>query len=209
MPVQTRLILFDLGGVLADLGSPAEQMGLAMSEDAFWSTWIDSSAARKFETGRIREPEFLALFAAELGLRESTEAFRRRFARWQLGLFPGAVATVAALRETCAVALLSNTNSIHWQMIQRQALRRESFDYVFLSYETGRSKPHRAAFEQVLSEVPARAGEIVFLDDSPRNVAAAAELGIAAHRVDRGDDLAALFGDGGIVPAGLDTADIC
>ena len=57
--------------------------------------------------------------------------------------------------------------------------------------------------------MPALPGEIVFLDDSPHNVAAAAELGIAAHRVDRGDDLAALFGDGGIVPAGLDTADIC
>jgi putative hydrolase of the HAD superfamily len=207
MPVQTRLILFDLGGVLANLGAPAAQMGLAMSEDAFWSLWIGSDAVRQFESGQIRDHEFLELFAAELGMRESTEVFRRRFLRWQLVLFPGVRSTVAALRKTHAVALLSNTNSIHWQMIQQQALRREHFDYVFLSYETGCSKPERTAFEHVLSEVRLRPGEILFLDDSAHNVAAAAELGIAARQVHGSDGLAPPLADAGVLPAGLANSD--
>jgi putative hydrolase of the HAD superfamily len=207
MSARTRLLLFDLGGVLADLGAPAEQMGLTMSEDDFWSAWAASNAARQFENGRVHEAAFLELFALELGLRESAEAFRARFMRWQLVLFPGAMATVAALRESFAVALLSNTNCIHWRMLQQQALRREHFDHVFLSYETGHSKPDRAAFEQVLSEVPALPGEIVFLDDSAHNVAAAAELGIAARQVHGGDGLAAELGRAGVVPADITEAE--
>jgi putative hydrolase of the HAD superfamily len=200
------LILFDLGGVLADLGAPAAQMGLTVSEDAFWSAWVGSKAVRQFESGRIRDAEFLELFVRELGLCESPEAFQQRLSRWQLALFPGAVATVAALRKRYTVALLSNTNHIHWRMIERQGLRRSHFDHVFLSFETGQSKPDRAAFEHVLSEVSVPAGEILFLDDSAHNVAAAAELGIAARQVHGRDGFAALLDGAGILANSLDSS---
>ena len=175
--------MFDLGGVLADLGNPATLMDLGLSEEEFWSLWIASEAVHAFETGKMNEARFLQELSTEMQLEEPADHFRQRFLRWHLKLFPFAVNHIRALKPHYEIALLSNTNSIHWAMIESQAPARDLFDYIFLSFETGHSKPHDAAFEHVLNHVSVSPAQILFLDDSVRNIEAARKLGMSAEQV--------------------------
>ena len=181
--MHAKLIVFDLGGVLASLGRPAEQMGLDRSDQEFWSAWLNSETVTAFETGAIEEAEFVGRFPAELGLADSGAEFRRRLMRWRLQLFPGVNEVLSRLGKTHSVALLSNTNSIHWKMVNPDGQFRRLFDAVFLSFEIGHAKPQRGIFDYLLNAVPNDPGEIIFLDDTEINVAAAARLGIPSQRV--------------------------
>ena len=55
------------------------------------------------------------------------------------------------------------------------------FDKVYFSSDTGYYKPDRRAYEQVLKENNLKPEECIFFDDTPRNVEAAAALGIEAY----------------------------
>ncbi len=43
-----RVLLFDLGGVLADLGEPAKAIGLELTEEEFWQSWLNSASVHAF-----------------------------------------------------------------------------------------------------------------------------------------------------------------
>lgn len=186
------LVIFDLGNVLADLGNPALEMGLGISDEEFWGLWLSSATVRSFENGDIAETGFLQGFATELGLEDSSDKFRQRFLQWQLTIYPGVVDAIMALRSTFDTALLSNTNPIHWNMVREQDAFEQLFDRIFLSYEIGRSKPERVVFEHVLDRVDQRPADIRFLDDSEANVAAARKFGIIATQAFGPDAFACL-----------------
>ena len=52
------------------------------------------------------------------------------------------------------------------------------FDAMYLSYQCGVMKPRREIFEMMLKGQQAKAEETIFVDDGPRNVEAAAALGM-------------------------------
>ena len=176
------VLLLDLGGVLADLGDPVRALRLEMTLSEFWKAWTSSASVRAFETGQMTEAEFLVRIAVELGY-AGTTPFMRQFHAWRLRLFPGVEDLLrdAALRYR--VALLSNTNTIHWGQVNPGNKLSAKFAQTFLSFETGHFKPSPAAFEQVIAYFDCPPAEIVFLDDSEPNVAAASALGIDARRV--------------------------
>ena len=78
-----------------------------------------------------------------------------------------------ALTQSHTVALLSNTNEIHWNHVDAQSDVFTSFAKLFLSYETGNAKPTAAAFHDVVTHFDCDPGQIVFFDDNAGNVAAA------------------------------------
>jgi len=175
-------LLLDLGGVLADLRDPVAAMGLDMSLDAFWKTWTSSATVRAFETGQMSEAEFLEQIPAELGY-SGSGSFERQFHAWQLELFPGVGDLVRGALPRYRVALLSNTNEIHWRQVNEGNDVFADFEHVFLSYETGHFKPSAAAFSQVTDWFECAPADVIFLDDSVPNVAAAREFGMDARRV--------------------------
>ena len=176
------VLLLDLGGVLADLGDPVNAMGLDMSLEEFWETWTSSEVVRALETGRMGVADFLATIPEELGY-VGDAPFSRRFYEWQLRLFPGVDDLIRNAAHDYRVALLSNTNEIHWGQVNESTDTFTMFDQVFLSYETGHLKPSLAAFHQVLEFFECSPGEVIFLDDSEPNIAAALKLGIDARKV--------------------------
>ena len=84
------------------------------------------------------------------------------------------------------VMLLSNTNSIHWAQARdgyfRYGRRRvdDFFEHVFLSYELGVEKPAPEIYAKVLEGSGAPAADVLFLDDSEANCAAARACGLQA-----------------------------
>lgn len=76
-----------------------------------------------------------------------------------------------------------------------------AFGTVFNSAEIGHAKPDPAAFRHVLETLSVEAREVFFVDDSPRNVTAAAGLGIVAHRFVDVPGLRAALAEAGVRPS--------
>ena len=77
-------------------------------------------------------------------------------------------------------ALLSNINALHWGREEIAKPLAGHLDRFFLSYETGLVKPDREAFELVTQTFECRPDEVLFFDDSPLSVTAAADYGMEA-----------------------------
>ncbi len=182
------VLLLDLGGVLTDLGDPVAAMGLDMSTDEFWRVWMDSPAVHLFETGGMPADEFLATISAELGCGDDA-SFPQRFRGWRPHPFPGIQQLVEAAARDYRVALLSNTNEIHWSQVSSATPVFSVFAELFLSYQTGLHKPAPAAFRRVIEHFGVAPVDIVFFDDSRPNVDAARELGIDAYHVSGPSDV--------------------
>jgi len=188
------VLLLDLGGVLADLGDPVAAMGLDMTLSEFWATWTSSSVVRALETGQMNEEEFLREIPTVLGCSRE-EAFGPRFHAWQLKLFPGVEDLVRTAAQRYRVALLSNTSQVHWRQVTTASRVFELFEHVFLSWETGHYKPEHAAFRDVTEFFDCAPGDVLFVDDSEPNIAAARKFGIDAHLVAGAAELRELVGE--------------
>jgi putative hydrolase of the HAD superfamily len=80
----------------------------------------------------------------------------------------------AALR----VALLSNMPREQWASLRESLAWLSLCDVVALSYELGIAKPDPDIYRRCLDQLACPAREVLFVDDDPENVDAAARLGI-------------------------------
>lgn len=179
------VLLFDLGGVLIELTGVAQMREWAQltSEEELWRRWLASPSVRRFETGLATRDEFAAALCAEFALPIGEAEFLAAFALWPNRVFPGAHELLTALATRHRLAVLSNNNAIHWELISRDMGLGGYFSATFLSHEIGLIKPDRAAFEHVVAALGCSPERILFLDDNRINVDQAREVGMVAHRV--------------------------
>lgn len=180
---QIRAVVFDMGGVLVELGPPLDILGpeSKLTEPEFWSKWLASEAVRDFEMGRCETEEFGRRLVVEFGLSMTGAELVERFAQWPKGLMEGAVEMVDGLRGGVQLAVLSNTNALHWQSQPQAEQVQALFDRQYLSYEMGLAKPDKAIFEAVMVDLGLSGEEILFLDDNQINVDGARDAGITSE----------------------------
>ena len=104
----------------------------------------------------------------------------QRFERWPDALFDGVPNLLQAVAANHRLALLSNTNAIHWERDDIEGRLQPLIESVFLSYRTGLMKPEAAAFDDVLNRLNVAAKRVLFLDDNTLNVNAARDCGMQA-----------------------------
>ena len=80
------------------------------------------------------------------------------------------------------IHLATNQNPERATYMRREMGYADRFDTQFYSCELGVAKPEAAYFHRVLADVDAAAGEVLFVDDSARNVAGARAVGLAAEQ---------------------------
>jgi len=179
-----RLLLFDLGGVVLE-NAGFERLNALLPEPAdvasLKSRWLRSPAVRSFELGLVTPSDFATAFMAEWRIAGTPAAFLDEFASWPIGLYPGAAALLARLRQRHRTACLSNSNVLHWRRFDGF---REHFDVSLSSHLLGVIKPDAECFDKALHVLGVPAADVVFFDDSPLNVDAASALGIDARHVD-------------------------
>jgi glucose-1-phosphatase len=182
--LRKRVVLFDLGGVLVRVPGVAALQDLAGidSETEVWRRWLTCEWVRRFERGQCSAPEFAAGVVADWSLPITGDEFLGRFRDWPDGLYAGALGMVEAVRGEATVGCLSNTNSLHWDVMEQWGLA-GAFDHTFLSHQMGLVKPDEAVFEHVVRQIGVPAGEVVFLDDNAVNVDRASTLGFDAEQV--------------------------
>ena len=179
------VLLFDLGGVLIDFAGFEEMCHLlpeGLDRSEIRDRWIHSESVQLFERGDIKPEEFARRLVDEFHLKLSAEAFIREFVSWARGPYPGALPLLRRLQNIHRIACLSNSNELHTP-IHRKAMEPLMEKYYF-SDELGLVKPNREVFEHVIRDLDVSPRRIAFFDDTPINVEAAREAGLAAYLVD-------------------------
>lgn len=179
-----EVVLFDLGGVLVDIGGIGDLGVFAgeTSEDELWRRWLECPWVRRFERGHCDADSFSRGMVDSWSMSIEPEVFLEAFASWPRGLLPGARELVRSIRTTSRVGCLSNTNALHADRHWTEFGIAELFEDRFLSHEMGLVKPDRAAFDYVIEELGCPAERILFLDDNQINVEGARAAGLRAER---------------------------
>lgn len=181
----TEVVLFDMGGVLVELGSLDAFLGAQLSREEFWATWLASPTVRRFERGDCDDLEFGRGLVDEFALDCSPAEVVERFGRFPKGLYPGAAQLVADVASTAvATGVLSNTNRLHWDHQQDHKVLHHMFDHLFLSFEMGLVKPDRELFECIVADLACDPSAIFFVDDNQINVDGARAAGLRAARAE-------------------------
>ena len=87
-------IVFDLGGVLIELGGVTRMLELLdhrVTVEELWARWLSSPSVSRFETGRMDANQFALALLAEFELPLRPAQFLAEFTAWPKGLYPGAI----------------------------------------------------------------------------------------------------------------------
>ncbi len=110
-------------------------------------------------------------------------AWDERFDEMLSGPIPETVSVIEALaaRETPQFAL-TNMPQSKWPLVQAKSPAHFGhFRDAVVSGDEGVIKPHRRIYEIVLERTGLAAHDLLFIDDSAANIAAAAEMGFHTH----------------------------
>jgi 2-haloacid dehalogenase len=186
MPVAAPSIaVFDLGGVLIDWNPRHLYRKLFAGDDAamehFLSTVCTQTWNEYQDAGRSFAEAAALLCAEHPDKTALIEAYGVRFDEMMAGPIQGTVEIVAELRAA-GVRLFGLTN---WSAeTYPLALRRfeflQWFHGILVSGEVRLIKPDPRIFQLLLARFGIAAETAIYVDDNPRNVAAAAALGIRA-----------------------------
>ena len=184
-PMTIRCVVFDLGGVLVELGGVRDFGDLINEPDdaEVWARWLRSPWVRDYERGRCSTEAFARGMVEEFALPGSPSEFIERFRAWPRGLMGGAKELVEGLTSRVRVACLSNTNELHWNHQSEAFELAVLFPTRFLSHELGLIKPDREVYDHVVGALSVPADAVLFFDDNQLNVDAARDTGLRAERV--------------------------
>ena len=203
MDKNIKNIVFDLGGVLVDLDfkitiNGLQKAGFTNVKEQL-QAFDQDGIFKKFELGEISADEFRASIRKNSSVSLTDEEVDSLWNLMLLEIPREKLELILDLRSKYMVYLLSNTNSIHWDYVCKNAFNYRGFrmdDYfeeTFLSYEMHLAKPDKAIFEKMLQDANLLPEETLFIDDSEANCKAASEVGIHAHHYHIGDDLSKIF----------------
>lgn len=179
-----RVLLFDLGGVLIQLGEypfPPHWMGI--DQNFRLPDWFKSDVAQQFERGEINASHFALAMKEDLNLSVSAEEICLEFLKWPQGPYDGTYELLKALKEKHRLTVLTNTNELHWPRIVEEFAIPNFCSDIFASHILGMAKPDPSIYEHVLSKLRVPAETVVFFDDNLSNVEAAEKLGLQSYLV--------------------------
>jgi putative hydrolase of the HAD superfamily len=185
---QTRNLLFDLGKVLLDFdnnNAATYFTALGISDFAYRHRRLaEKNIFNEFETGAITSESFIDIISEEVHGKIPAGDIIKAWNSILIGFRVPSMQYLANLKSQYQLYLLSNTNPIHLEAIQKMAITELNgqqlenyFIKAFYSHLTGYRKPSSEIYQRVLSDTGIIAEETIFIDDLPENIAAAAQLG--------------------------------
>ena len=187
-------LIFDLGNVIIDidyqkaLNRIKEEVPIDLhgKVEGFYLTDFH----KDYEVGRINSDEFRQAVRAYFQQDWSDEKVDELWNSLLLKIPVERLELISKLREKFQVGVLSNTNLIHINAVNRILQNDHSlqnfdpiFDWVFLSHEMGLAKPSAEIYEKMLVDLGTSGDRVVFFDDLIANVEGAKEVGIQAVHV--------------------------
>ncbi|PWT98122.1 MAG: hypothetical protein C5B51_30055 [Terriglobia bacterium] len=178
-----KAIIFDLGKVLIpfdfQLGYSALESFCPYPAPEIRQRIRATGLVGPFEKGLLDAPDFVKRLSAALDLKLDYEEFCRAWSCIFNGqLLPDSL--LEALARRYRLLLLSNTNSIHFEMLRENYDLLRHFHDCVLSYEVHAAKPEQEIFEEAIRRAGCLPQECFFTDDIAENVEAACHIGMDA-----------------------------
>ena len=191
-------LLFDLGGVIMDIRrlncvASFERLGMK-DADSFLGEYSQKGPFLQLEEGAISEAEFRTAVRQFIDGEVSDEQIDSAFCDFLVGIPKYRLEQLRELKKQYGIYMLSNTNSIMWHSriaedFRQEGLEREDyFDGIVTSFEAKSIKPDAKIFHAVVENLGIKPEETLFLDDSQKNLDAAAELGFQTLLVTPGSE---------------------
>ena len=180
-------LLFDLGGVIMDIEKDLcvrafERLGLPDAA-SYFGEYSQKGPFKLIEEGAITTDDFHRELRHDIGREVSDNEIDAAFCQFLIGIPTKRLADLRRLREHYGIYLLSNTNIVMWNSkikdeFTREGLKREDyFDGIVTSFDARALKPDERIFRYAVETLGIVPSETLFLDDSQRNLDAAAALG--------------------------------
>lgn len=184
MKQYSEIIIFDLGGVLIELGAhPIPPEWLPDDSKFDLADWFASDTARLFEKGLIDPQQFSEKLKKDLRIQATAQEVVEHFTQWPVGLFPGARELLLSIDRKFGLVVLSNTNELHWPRIIDEFRIGDYFERIYSSHHLNQAKPGKAIFQYVMDDLQVAPQQIIFLDDSLSSVEMSQQLGMRGMHV--------------------------
>ncbi len=195
-----RNLLFDLGGVIMNIKrercvEALTRLGVT-DADHMLGLYVQSGDFMHLEDGSITADEFRNSLRRSIkdGRMVSDQEIDNALNAFLTGIPVNRLKALEKLRKNYKIYLLSNTNPImYYSEIARQFEQdgkeiNDYFDGQVVSFIARSNKPERKIFEYAIEHLGINPCETLFLDDSQRNLDAAAEMGFATALVPPGGE---------------------
>lgn len=201
-------LLFDFGGVLVDLDKERCLRAfreLGIDARPYLDSFVQAGVFSRFELGETDAAGFCRELRQVAGCGDVADGdILEAWRGFLLDVPVPRLETLLRARRNYPVYVLSNTNSVHWEMasggyFRYKGLRLDDFfDGVFLSYELGLAKPDPEIFKTVARRIGGEPDDILFFDDSEENCAAARRCGLRTQHAPAGGGWVDMFDENGL-----------
>ena len=194
-----KTIIFDLGGVIITISHDEavkrfEALGLKDAAQRL-DPYTQGGIFGDLEEGKIDAEDFRRELSLLVGREVSYDECRHAWLGYCADIPQRNLDLLMRLRaEGYRLVLLSNTNPYMMSFILSPDFdgKDHSLDHyldaLYLSYKMKVMKPNELFFRRVLMAEQTLPSECLFVDDGPRNVAAASQLGMRTFCPKNGDD---------------------
>lgn len=194
-----KTIIFDMGGVIITLdneeaGKRFVELGLENFNELM-NPYKQNGINGDLEEGVLTEEEYRNEMSRMLGREVTFEELRHCWLGYVKEVPASKLQVLCDLKKKgYRIVLLSNTNPYMSSFTDSEEFSGDGhpigdyFDAMYRSYEVKYMKPDESFFRYVLSQERVLPEETLFVDDGPRNVAAASELGIHTYCPQNGAD---------------------
>ena len=191
-------IVFDFGGVLTTIDTDRalarfNELGLANPKD-YINSYCQTGPFFALENGDIDAGQFCDELGKLCKRSITYDDAKYAWCGFITEVHEDFLEFLQPLRSTYRLSVLSNTNPFiqGWarspQFTSCGKSLDDYFDMLFLSYCMKCSKPGEEIYRKMLADGGMVAGETLFIDDSDKNLEAAARVGIKTLKVENGED---------------------
>jgi len=184
-----KQIIFDLGGVFLNINFQLTSQAFAKlgvtNFNNMFTQHYSNPLFELLETGKITEYEFYDAFREATQVALTNQEIKDAWNALLLDFPPERIQWLEKIAKQYKVYLFSNTNQIHYDYFIEQFAQQfngkhfnDYFIKAYYSQDLGLRKPYPNAFEAILTEQSLNPAETLFIDDTIKNVEAAASLGM-------------------------------
>lgn len=200
-----KTVIFDMGGVLVDLDIEdsknvfRQELGYA-GIDQLIDACHQKGIYGDLEEGTLSAEDFRSMVLAESRPGIAPEEVDRAMSHILVGIAPHKVELLKRMAGKYDLCMLSNNNPIclpfSKKMFEDAGIPLEKlFRKCYMSFEMKALKPSEAFYKAVLADIGRPSEELIFIDDSQKNVDGAIAAGMPAVYYEPGTDLSSLLAE--------------
>jgi putative hydrolase of the HAD superfamily len=179
-----RTVLFDLGNVLVHI-QPEMMVKMFGSEGMGELARYEKNVRgyiRQYERGELITDEVLLLLADLFRRKYTQETIREAFLSIIGKPIEGMDDLVRRVGQSAHVALVSNTNDLHYEYSRRSVPALRFLPHHYLSFQIGAVKPEPEFYQYIINDLECDPAQVLFIDDLDENLTGAEKAGFRSYK---------------------------